>query len=272
MKLDEESKKIVKYTLIFLAVIVSMPLFLAAIIPIESNIPNFSDSNDWIGFWGSYIGGILGGLCTLIVMYFTRKDTRNIQDDIELREEERQLKAKRAFVYICLMKSDLFFHEYRGLLKEGRHFQNEGYRMIFQFIKSGWKNESDRKNKEELKAYDNYPYAILRNISNNPMYHTEVNFLDDEGNNMFVFRINTILPNENVLFSLLRFDKIDSTQYVPCREEEIKYTIEYETDYIGVRERVKIDGSSIKYTKIHDDSEMFTDDSEYSLIVIDAYK
>lgn len=81
MKLyEKENKKIGEYIFWFLIVIVSIPLILGAIIPIESTIINFSDSNDWIGFWGSYIGGILGGLCTLIVMYFTRKDTRDIQN------------------------------------------------------------------------------------------------------------------------------------------------------------------------------------------------
>lgn len=45
MKLDKkENKKIVKYILMFLVVIVSIPLFLVAIIPKENAIPNLYNS------------------------------------------------------------------------------------------------------------------------------------------------------------------------------------------------------------------------------------
>lgn len=261
-----------KWILLVIGAILLIPAGVAFFMNTSNPLIEIETTNDWIGFYGSYSGSIVGGVFTFIVLYFTRKDTRNIQYNIERKEEEEQLKAKRAFVDISLIKSGLFFHEYRDLLKEGRYFQNENYIKMFQYLESGFKNEEHRKNQEYLLKYNDYPYAILRNVSNNPMYHVEVNFLDTEENNLFTFRINTILPNENVLFSLLRINEINSIHYEPCVEKQIICTIEYETDYIGVRERVKINEGSIKYTKIQDDPEIFTDYIPCSYIVIDQYK
>ena len=38
---------------------------------------NFTNSNDWIGFWGSYVGTIVGGMITLAVLYFTITNENN---------------------------------------------------------------------------------------------------------------------------------------------------------------------------------------------------
>ncbi len=36
-------------------------------------------SSGWIGFWGSYLGGIVGGLITLYVLFRTLKENRELQ-------------------------------------------------------------------------------------------------------------------------------------------------------------------------------------------------
>lgn len=41
-------------------------------------------SSDWIGFWGSYLGGIIGGMVTLFVLFKTLQDNRELQ-----RKEQR---------------------------------------------------------------------------------------------------------------------------------------------------------------------------------------
>lgn len=93
--------KYMKWVLITLVILILIPLGLGCLIPIKSRIPNFSQSNDWIGFLGSYTGGILGGLCTLVVMYFTRKDTRDIQEEnkaLTLKiQEENNYNLKKQF-------------------------------------------------------------------------------------------------------------------------------------------------------------------------------
>ncbi len=106
MKKEPEKKmnfewKYIKLVLITLGVLILIPFALGYLISIKSIIPNFSQSNDWIGFLGSYTGGILGGLCTLVVMYFTRKDTRDIQEEnkaLTLKiQEENNYNLKKQF-------------------------------------------------------------------------------------------------------------------------------------------------------------------------------
>lgn len=39
-----------------------------------------ANNNDWIGFWGAYLGSIIGGIITLFVLFHTNKLTREIQN------------------------------------------------------------------------------------------------------------------------------------------------------------------------------------------------
>lgn len=49
--------------------------------------PEIESHNDWIGFWGSYLGTIIGGAITLIVLWRT----------IESNKKEREAEEKREF-------------------------------------------------------------------------------------------------------------------------------------------------------------------------------
>ena len=52
----------------------------------SADVLNWATSdNDWIGFWGSYIGAILGGLITLFVLWCTIKSNEDI-----LKKEKKQ--------------------------------------------------------------------------------------------------------------------------------------------------------------------------------------
>lgn len=124
IKIKNILKKIGLGLLFVIIIILGIPTLLAWIIPMKSKIPNFSDSNDWIGFFGSYVGSILGGLCTLVVMYFTRKDTRDIQkenlkiqDKIINQEKENILNDKRTFVSYYKLRSDPFFSDMGDMYK-----------------------------------------------------------------------------------------------------------------------------------------------------------
>lgn len=53
---------------IIIAVLVSLPIF-----------PKLETHNDWIGFWGGYLGSILGGLITLFVLKITIDDNNKLK-------------------------------------------------------------------------------------------------------------------------------------------------------------------------------------------------
>lgn len=78
--------------------IISIPLILGWIIPRESFIENFTDSNDWIGFWGSYTGSIIGGLITLFVMKrSTEAGNENLERNIEENKKIQEENEKNIF-------------------------------------------------------------------------------------------------------------------------------------------------------------------------------
>lgn len=58
------------FVLITAIIIITIPIVvgIGVSLPIFQNIEN---SNDWIGFWGGYLGAILGGLVTLYVLWST---------------------------------------------------------------------------------------------------------------------------------------------------------------------------------------------------------
>lgn len=127
-------KKVYLLIILIIIILIAIPFVLGVLIPKESLIPNLSQSNDWIGFWGSYTGGILGGLCTLTVMYFTRKDTRYIQEEnkeltLKMQKENRKLeeiKEKKQFCneiaeHISIYLTDIsnyFFSQYLNRINE----------------------------------------------------------------------------------------------------------------------------------------------------------
>lgn len=60
---------------------------ITAIIVSVSLFPCLETSNDWIGFLGGYLGSILGGIITLLVM----KKTLTSSKEMQYRDERRQL-------------------------------------------------------------------------------------------------------------------------------------------------------------------------------------
>lgn len=60
--------------------IILIIVFVPLAVGIGVSLPIFNHvviSNDWIGFWGSYVGTILGGMITLYVLWHTTTDNEN---------------------------------------------------------------------------------------------------------------------------------------------------------------------------------------------------
>lgn len=64
------------------------------------------NNNDWIGFWGSYLGSIIGGTITLYVLYQTNKVTKEIQDKNMGFDFKKEVFFK-AFENTCEMKQTI---------------------------------------------------------------------------------------------------------------------------------------------------------------------
>ena len=80
--------------MILIPIAINLLLYLP--IPTPSNLGN----TEWLGFWGSYVGGCLGGISTLVTIYITIKyyekqdashkaelENQNKRHDLELKDE-----------------------------------------------------------------------------------------------------------------------------------------------------------------------------------------
>lgn len=89
---------------------------------IASPISNFETSNDWIGFFGSYMGAILGGIITLIVMEGTNNSNRDIEK--ENRKNEFCNNLSDLISDYCVYASDCYY-TYRQDIDNGNYKQSK---------------------------------------------------------------------------------------------------------------------------------------------------
>lgn len=95
-------------TVVGLIILVLLPLAVTVLTSvITSPISNFETSNDWIGFFGSYIGTILGGIITLIVMKGTINSNRDIEN--ENRKNEFCNNLSDLISDYCVYASDCYY-------------------------------------------------------------------------------------------------------------------------------------------------------------------
>ena len=87
-----------KGTFIFIILgILIIPIIInyVLLIPIPFNFPIIGSNVDWLSFWGTYIGGILGAFASFIILYLTLRHNRN---EAEIERKSNQL---------LLLKKDL---------------------------------------------------------------------------------------------------------------------------------------------------------------------
>lgn len=80
-----------KGTLIFIILgILIIPIIInyVLLIPIPFNFPIIGSNVDWLSFWGTYIGGILGAFASFIILYLTLRHNRN---EAEIERKSNQL-------------------------------------------------------------------------------------------------------------------------------------------------------------------------------------
>lgn len=93
-------KKIVATITISILIIAILPYVLEIFI-FRNNAYSVLSNEEWGGFLGSYIGGALGGIGTLLAVYITTKETRKIQHEnstqIEDEKKRNEKKERKQF-------------------------------------------------------------------------------------------------------------------------------------------------------------------------------
>lgn len=94
-------KKIIGIILAALAVILALP-FLLEFFVFRNDVYSALSNGEWGSFLGSYIGGALGGIGTLLAVYITTKETRKIQQEnarqIEIEKRRNERRERKQFV------------------------------------------------------------------------------------------------------------------------------------------------------------------------------
>lgn len=293
-----DKKKKYTWGMIIIAIILILPLVLAWLIPKQSFIKDFTESNDWIGFWGSYIGAIV----TLVVLWFTREDTRKIQNEnktlqvklIDLQEkvieieEENQLKDSRT-IYSEGAIQDKFTLEFnREFLQNDYILSNEHYNNIVNTIKAKEVEESSGSETSQnaglwlydLRQINNLNYKILKNVGGNNMYNITIKLTGEwyiEGGSLIKDELNFCLDCiENGRSVLIPLFKLDDSGLSIVQFGVSEMSVVYETGMINKRERITIDtqynindkkaNRQIKIDKINNYGVINFNFTEYSVI------
>lgn len=197
-----------------------------------------TQTNDWIGFFGSYVGGILGGVCTLVVMYFTRKDTRDIQKEnlkiqnkIIDQEKENILKENRTFISYYKLKSNPFFSNMGDIYKSAMYVLDEDTILTERVLKL-----------ENPGAYDvgdvekSYTFPIIedRQTLIFPLFKI------DENINIYHFRVSKmILKYDSGLVGYIESNTI-SIDFNENQEANSKINVEILEEKNGAEMNVRI--------------------------------
>lgn len=92
-------------------------------------LANVKESSDWIGFWGNYFGGVSGGIITVMVFFWTIKDSE------KTRQEEHRLQIIPVLDYEIIDMSCVL-----GELTDEAKEQNEKRNYIEQGNFDFWLN------------------------------------------------------------------------------------------------------------------------------------
>lgn len=92
--IEQYKKELTAGVVIGVVLLVGVPLVLDWLF----SLFEIDSPNDWIGFWGGYLGSIFGGCITLFVLFYTVDDNRkNLKKTMDFEKEKILLERKTMF-------------------------------------------------------------------------------------------------------------------------------------------------------------------------------
>ena len=199
MNWSEELRRVLKkYWWLFLFLVLGIPLIINVLFKWHSGI-SFLEG-EWqpdavLGFYGSLLGGSIGGLGTLAAVMITTSETRDIQrkneEQLEVDREEKRKKERKEFIDDVVEDIAKFCTD-SSMFKESREkvFQyNNDLKMLNIKLEDTWKNLE--------KAY------AIQKFQSNPHSDAEVERLKIEEGKLKQTITNT-RRNAEALFSSRR--------------------------------------------------------------------
>ncbi|HBF5865995.1 TPA: hypothetical protein ACG3RE_003843 [Clostridioides difficile] len=240
---------------VLIIAIIIIPLIVTFTISVRNPIFSFNESNGWLGFWGSYLGGILGGLATLVAVVITTNQTRKIQrnNTIQTRkiqkenrklqerlisiEEENQLKEYRTFFTEGAVRGDFFLNTNKFFFKGDVLLRNKEYKEI----ESRFKANPDSDFSHDL-TKTIFWFKFIKNIGEKPMFNVNISIKGDyvieknkntDRNKELLFFCDYIENGRSVILPLF---KLYEKKLCTLEVNEIK--IEYETGIFNIKEKI----------------------------------
>lgn len=85
-------RKIKNPIIVFIIFTAIIPIILAVgMIYLPLVIKVTGDANEWLGFWGSYLGGIIGTLGVLVVAHLQHKEQKNFKNSNYKLKKQRMI-------------------------------------------------------------------------------------------------------------------------------------------------------------------------------------
>lgn len=158
-------KKIVIIVFISVFVIAALP-FVLEIAIFRNDVYSVLSNEEWGGFLGSYIGGALGGVGTLLAVYITTKETRKIQQEnstqIKADQERNERKDRKQFAdeiakdiarYIANISKYFYANRALECLDKDRDRLDKEFRSIQQEIQVQYNKQKVLNLEDDLDEY-----------------------------------------------------------------------------------------------------------------------
>ncbi|SKT34859.1 Uncharacterised protein [Mycobacteroides abscessus subsp. abscessus] len=202
-------KKIIILILSAIILMFIVPILLALgmiYVPLVDNAEG--DANGWLGFWGSFLGGIIGTGGVIFVAYFQHKEQKDFL--------EKQLKAEK-------QENDRFLHMEK-LNKEIDIANIYLEKLIVYYNNYGDLYEKSIEKMNELQYMDEDKYRVESDFNTKDTIAYELK----KDYNQLIFKYNslkTIITNLNVTFDI---KKLDENYLLPLEKSTVE---EYTRDY-----------------------------------------
>lgn len=204
MKVFQNKKYMI---LLCVAGVLLLPVIIAILVSLPI-LPKLANSNDWIGFWGGYLGSILGGIITLFVLKITIDDNNRLKKRDEKISYYNHLTKLYASLGATTGDLCLLANRYiKDNCQENREVFIQKFNVIYSLMAEiSILLESSLEVYDVKKFYDKYQ-AIIDEIDriSTMVENEEVTDIMDIGNEMDKL-LEEITVGDNILVEVIKND------------------------------------------------------------------
>ncbi|HBF0594026.1 TPA: hypothetical protein KNN84_001984 [Clostridioides difficile] len=191
-------KETIGFSFLMMLIILVPPILKFVIKIFERFVGN--TSSEWLSFYGSYLGGILGGIATLMAVVITTNQTRIIQEENKEETREIQKENKNIQNKLIELNENKLLYDLRTIVQDvyiEDNFKLEGHRKAMNidilYLNKSYENlydkaeylsrkqkECDEEKKEcgeEKKECESCDDVFCKQICNNLVYFDKYRYL-----------------------------------------------------------------------------------------------